>query len=485
MSTSGRSALGDLGRASATAIARAIREGAITSEEAVAHHVAAVRAKNPRLNAVVRDRFADALDEARAVDAARSRGEALAPFAGVPCTIKESFALRGMPQSSGLVARKGHISSQDGTTVRRLREAGAIPLGVTNTSELCMWMESANKVYGRTNNPYDARCTAGGSSGGEGSIVGSGASPFGLGSDIGGSIRMPAFFNGVFGHKPSSGTVPATGQYPIAHGRARYLLATGPICRKAEDLWPLLQTLAGPDGEDETTTNALRGTPSDVDLSRLTVLVVRENGRLDVSDELKDAIERAALALSRRGAKVKRFAHPLLSKSLEIWAANMSEGGGPTFAELMGEGVEVPPLRELGRFLVGRSDHTFPAIGLGLIERITKRFPSGLAEMSRATGELRAAIEDALGGDTPAVLLYPPYTQTAPRHGRALLVPVQWMYTAIFNALELPVTQVPTGLDRKGLPTGVQVVGGHGTDAITIAVARQLEESLGGWVAPS
>src|SRR5207253_4609005 len=113
-----------------------------------------------------------------------------------PCTIKESIALTGMPHTAGLVARKGTLAGADAPTVARLRAAGAIPLGVTNTSELCMWMESNNRVYGRTGSAYDPSRTAGGSSGGEGAIVGAAGAPFGLGSDIGGSIRMPAFFNG-------------------------------------------------------------------------------------------------------------------------------------------------------------------------------------------------------------------------------------------------------------------------------------------------
>ena len=145
----------------------------------------------------------------------------LPPLLGVPCTIKENFAFVGTPQASGLLARAHIVNDHDAPAVARLRAAGAIPLGVTNTSELCMWMESFNKVYGITNNPYDPTRTVGGSSGGEGAIIGSGASPFGLGADVGGSIRMPAFFNGVFGHKPSPLLIPNGGQYPAATRRSR------------------------------------------------------------------------------------------------------------------------------------------------------------------------------------------------------------------------------------------------------------------------
>ena len=158
--------------------------------------------------------------------------------------------MSGMPQTAGLVARRGHLAPEDAPTVARLRAAGAIPVGTTNTSELCMWLESNNQVYGRTSNPYDARRIVGGSSGGEGAIIGAGGSPFGLGSDVGGSIRMPAFFNGVFGHKPSSGLVPNTGQFPSPSGarEGRRYLVTGPLARSARDLPLLLSILAGPDG---------------------------------------------------------------------------------------------------------------------------------------------------------------------------------------------------------------------------------------------
>ena len=136
---------------------------------------------------------------------------ALPPLLGVPCTIKESIALRGMPNCAGLLSRREHHATETAPAAARLLAAGAIPLGVTNTSELTMWIESANYVYGRTRNAYDPARVAGGSSGGEGAAIGSGGSPIGLGSDIGGSIRLPAFFNGIFAHKPTPGLVPNTG----------------------------------------------------------------------------------------------------------------------------------------------------------------------------------------------------------------------------------------------------------------------------------
>jgi len=220
---------------SATELARRIRTGKNTSREVVGAHVEQVGRVNGVVNAMVEDRFADALREADEADEmVRSRlPGTLPPFHGVPCTVKESFALRGMPNSSGLVARRHVRASRDATAVGRLRAAGAIPMGVTNVSELCMWMETSNKVYGRTRNPYDPSRIVGGSSGGEGALIGAGASPFGRAADVGGSIRMPAFFNGVFGHKPTGGLIPNTGQFPCGANEAGRYLTTGPIARRA------------------------------------------------------------------------------------------------------------------------------------------------------------------------------------------------------------------------------------------------------------
>src|SRR5262245_25147466 len=243
----------NLNTLSAVRLAELIRLRKMTSREAVDAHIALAETVNPRLNAIVRTRFDEARREADAADAKTASVPAseLPPFHGVPCTIKECFEFTRMPNSAGLLRRKDVVATKDATAVERLRHAGAIPLGVTNVSELCMWMESTNRVYGRSNNPYDPTRIVGGSSGGEGAIVGSGASPFGLGSDIGGSIRGPAFFNGVFGHKPTPGVVPNTGQYPSTEGEAAYMLTLGPLTRHAEDLMPVTKIIAGPDGQDE------------------------------------------------------------------------------------------------------------------------------------------------------------------------------------------------------------------------------------------
>jgi len=482
-------AMNDLLLESATRLAERIRAGEVSSREVVEVHVAQIERVNPQLNAVVRTRYDEARAEAERADAlrARTRPEDLPPLHGVPCTIKECFALAGMPNASGLVARRHLVSERDATAVARLRAAGAIPLGVTNTSELCMWMESNNRVYGRTNNPYDPARIVGGSSGGEGAIVGAGGSPFGLGSDVGGSIRGPAFFNGVFGHKPTGGMVPATGQYPIAAGAGLRYLTTGPITRRATDLMPLLRVLAGPDGLDAGCRHFDLGDPAQVDLSGRTLLDVPDNGVLRVSPELRRAQEEAVRVLRDRGMRVREVSFKGLEKQFDVWSAMMADAQEHPFSHMLGEGRRVRAGLEIVKHLLGRSQHTLPASLLALVDPVPKLFP-GLARRMIALGhELRASFAEALGPD--GVLLYPSYTVPAPRHG----VPVRWLvrmhhpwaYLAIVNVLELPATQVPAGLGAEGLPLGFQVVSGHGNDHVTIAVAMELERALGGWTPPA
>ncbi len=217
---------------SAVELAGAIRRRELTAVEVVGAHIDLHRRFAQRINAVVAERFEAALGDAAAADARVAEGVDLPPLLGVPFTVKETIAVAGMPQSAGLVARRDYRAAANAPTVQRLIDAGAIPLGVTNTSELTLWIESNNKVYGRTNNPYDAGRTAGGSSGGEGAAVGCGGSPFGLASDIAGSIRVPALFCGVFGHKPSSGLVPNDGMWPPTEGDSGRMLGVGPLTRR-------------------------------------------------------------------------------------------------------------------------------------------------------------------------------------------------------------------------------------------------------------
>ncbi len=463
--------------ASATRIACLIRQREVSSREAVDVHITQIEDVNPALNAVVQRRFRDARAEADTADRRVAAGVVnLPPLHGVPCTIKECFALTGMPNTAGLLADRGRIAFADAPAVARLRAAGAIPLGVTNVSELCMWMEANNRVYGRTNNPYDLRRTAGGSSGGEAAIIAAGGSPFGLGSDIGGSIRMPAFFNGIFGHKPTGGLVDNSGQLPVPPDGVRTILTTGPLARRAEDLAPLLTILAG-------TGSGLRARPEDVDISRLCVLTVPDDGREPVDVGLREAQARCVRALTNRGTTVVEARLEGLRDSAAIWSSMLDAADVPTFASLLGRGIPIHAGRELWTWLRGRSPHTLPAIGLALLEQVPNHMPARTQAFVERGKALRRELCDRLGPH--GVMLYPSHPVPAPFHLQPILSPFRWAYTAIFNALEVPVTQVPLGLNAQGIPLGIQVVAAHGNDHLTIAVALALERELGGWVPPA
>ncbi|XP_054457552.1 fatty-acid amide hydrolase 2-B [Anoplopoma fimbria] len=476
---------------SATQLAKKIRRKEVSSVQVVRAYIDRIQEVNPFLNAVTKDRFDAALQEAKQVDKLieeETGGEEVLedrlPLLGVPLSVKESFALQGMPFTVGLVSRKGVVATVDAPPVALLKRAGAIPMGVTNTSELCMWWESNNHLYGITNNPYDFERIAGGSSGGEGSILGGAGAVIGVGSDIGGSIRMPCFFNGIFGHKTTPGVVSLENQYPQCTGREREYCSSGPMCRYAEDLLPMLKIMAGPNAH-------MLSLDTKVDLKKLRFFTIPHNGTspitYPVSKELIDiqrkVVERLEADL---GVKVQEVRFPELRYSFQIWNTYMGlpdkEGKPPKrFSEHMGEpGPPAWPVWELLKWMMGKSEHTMAAIGLGLVEMTNLSKPSALIIQKKE--KLQKEMDELLGTD--GVFLYPSHPRVAPKHHHPLLRPFDFAYTGIINILGLPVTQCPLGLSEEGLPLGVQVGAGKLQDHLTLEVALYLEKTFGGWRDP-
>jgi fatty acid amide hydrolase 2 len=468
---------------SASELARAIRAGEVSSREVVEAHIETCEAFQPRTGAIAVERFAAARDEADAADARIAAGAAgeLPPLLGVPCTIKESFALQGMPNSAGLLARREHRAPSTAPTVQRLLDAGAIPLGLTNISELTLWIESDNRVYGRSSTPYDPTRAAGGSSGGEGAVIGSGGSPFGLGSDIGGSIRTPAFFCGVFGHKPSNGLVPHTGSYPEPHGESKRLLGFGPLARRSEDLMPVLRILSGPDGADPLVTGAPRlGDPADVSLEGLRVVISESAFVQPINRELLAARERAAGALAAAGATLERIRLPKMRRGAEAYLAALTDGGNASVAQILAdEGVDALGVR--GALRRG-GPHTMPVKVFALLEQVSRFSPASRLGQAIDWGrEFARELAETIGD---GVLLHPPLANFAPRHGHTSGRLYVSQPMAVFNLAAVPVTEVPLGLGSRGLPLGVQVAAAPGRDHVSIAVAIELERVFGGWVPP-
>uniref|UniRef100_A0A671DPL5 Fatty acid amide hydrolase 2 n=1 Tax=Rhinolophus ferrumequinum TaxID=59479 RepID=A0A671DPL5_RHIFE len=434
-------------------LAKLIRQRKVKCIDVIQAYINRIMDVNPLINGIVKYRFEEAKKEAHAVDtklAEKQEDDATLekkwPFLGVPLTVKEAFQLQGMPNSSGLVNRRNTISQTDATVVALLKEAGAIPLGITNCSELCMWYESSNKIYGRSNNPYDLRHIVGG----------------------------------------SSGVVSNNGQFPVARGAQELFQCTGPMCRYAEDLTPMLRVMAGPGIQklklDEK-----------VHLKDLKFYWMEHDGgsilMSKVDQDLILAQKKVVAHLeSMVGASVQHVKLKQMKYSFQIWVTMMSakghDGKEPVkFVDLLSDhGKPISPLWELIKWCLGRSTHTIPAIGLALLEEKLKYNSEKYKRFKAMEESLHKELVEMLGDD--GVFLYPSHPTVAPQHHVPLTRPFNFAYTGIFNALGLPVTQCPLGLNDKGLPLGIQVVAGPFNDHLTLAVAQYLEKSFGGWVCP-
>jgi len=330
---------------SAVEMVEQIRAKKISPVELVDTHYARIAQLNPRLNAFV------ALDEDRARrDARRLEAEAAAgrirgPLHGVPISIKSSLDTAGLRCEAGTLLRAGYIASCDAVLVARLREVGAVVLGVTNTPELLMAWETDNLLYGRTNSPWDLARTPGGSSGGEAAAIASGCSSSGVGSDGGGSIRVPAHFSGICGLKPTPGRIPATGHFPASAGPFALIGVVGPMARTVADLQVLFGVMAGPhDGDPSSAPVALRKISHD-ELRRIRVGYFEDDGRTPVTPATRVAVCQAAEALSRAGFEVAPFRPDGLEEARQLWWKLFGTAGGMVLRPLTkGRESELSPL---------------------------------------------------------------------------------------------------------------------------------------------
>lgn len=464
---------------SATELAALIRSGETTSAEIVEAHIEVLE-RIRDLNALAVDRFDLAREEAQAADERVASGESdLPPLLGVPMTVKEMLGVDGMPQTGGYPHRRNFRQTRDAPVVERLRDAGAVILGLGNTCGFLIWIESNNPIYGRVSCAYDSTRTAGGSSGGDGAIVGSGGAPIALGSDLGGSIRIPAFFNGVFGHLPTPGLVPLTGHFPMPDGELRRRLSPGPLTRRAADLMPVLRLIAGPDGVDPNITEQPLGDPADVKLTGLPVVVATHSSTVPLRPVLRAAIDDAAQRLAERGADVREA--PL--KEMR-WA--LAQFGATAAAEidLLNSWEKITASTRPGRSRRAPLAVRGPAAVLKVVDSAPLRAVRTQAAR-RLIDSAQRANDSLIESIGDGVLLYPPFPRLVPKHRHTLAQPWLATNTAIFNLYGLPATQVPLGLGERGLPLGVQVVARPGGDHVCFAVALELEDACGGWVDPA
>jgi len=456
--------------ASATAMAQAIRDRRVSATEVVEAHLQRIEAVNPALNAVVQVAGARARLEALAADQALARGELRGPLHGVPMTIKDSLDTAGVISTGGTKGRATLVPGQDATVVARLRAAGAILLGKTNTPELTLSGETDNLVYGRTNNPYDLARTPGGSSGGAGAIIATGGSPLDIGSDTGGSIRLPAHFCGIAGLKPTSGRVPRTGHIvPFAMGAVDALTQLGPMARYVADLSLILPIIAGVDWRDPAIVPMPLGDPKTVSIAGLRVAMYTDNGIMAPTPATAAAVRAAAAALVEAGARVEEDRPAMLERTADL-ANNLSGGDGRAWVRRL---LQRASTTEIHPLLRQRFDE---AKAVEVAE-----FTAGLEEVDRFRSGMLTFMEQY------DVILSPTCAYPAPPHGQLMTDAMRkgTSYTSTYNLTGWPGVVVRGGTSPEGLPIGVQVVARPWREDVALAVAQHLETALGGWQRPS
>lgn len=476
-------------------LAEVIKTKKASPTEIVEAHIARIQEVNPKLNALCEDNFEEARRLAK--DATQrvliEAPENLPLYFGVPFTVKEMFAMSGFKRTGGSIHRKNDVQSYDATVVARMKKAGAIPLCTTNVPELGFWFETSNVIYGRTNNPYDLNRTCGGSSGGEGALIGAGASPMGLGSDIGGSIRMPAGFCGVFGHKPTNRIVPLTGHFPFSREDVAQLLkgsrypytSTGPMARKAKDLRAMMQILSGPDEYDQETSKDFQLQPALADVTQLKFLTMEDpifHGSRRADKEQRQMIRNASRLFQELGSTVEPLDPKMFKHGVAIWLNALKSTKEERYYEILkGNLDDISPLTEMFKLVIGKADYTFPSLVVSLGEKLGLS-NKDTADLLGELRKLRMQFEKILGPNT--VLLLPLHPRVAPKHHAPLLSPFDFIFTAIFNALGNPATVVPMGLNEQNVPLALQVVAAHGQDHLCLSVAEYLETTFGGWIPP-
>lgn len=472
---------------SATAQAAALRAGRVSSVELLQAYLERVDRFNPALNALVVDDRKAALSRARAADRARAKGELWGPLHGLPMTVKESFDLQGQPTTWGHLPRKDHVAEQDALAVQRLKAAGAVVFGKSNVPLNLADFQSYNAVYGTTNNPWDLTRGPGGSSGGSAAMVAAGLSALEYGSDIGGSIRNPAAYCGVYGHKSTWCIVPKRGHsLAPTPGAEADLSVIGPLARSATDLSLALKLTVGPDALSARGMQ-YRLPPPPKSLKGLRVAVwLDEPAIAPVDDGVKGRIENAARALAKAGAKVDFKARPDFDalQAHRTYLMLLHSNLAARRADYASLAASRARLRD-----DDTSDH---AMAL----RASTASYKEVFEANQAREQLRWAWHVFFGRHD--LLLMPitataafPHDQSEPMPARRMRINdaehpyfAQLFWAGLATAPFLPSTVAPVGLTGEGLPVGMQIVGPEFADLGTIWLAGELAGLIGGYQPP-
>lgn len=468
--------MSDLTFLSAAAMAEHVRSKKISPVELLNAHLALIDRLNPKLNAFVEIDADRARRAAREAEASIMRGEITGPLQGVPLSIKSSISVAGLRCEAGSRLRAGFVAHEDAPLVQRIKNAGAIILGTTNAPELLMAWETDNVLYGPTNNPWDLSYTAGGSSGGEAAAIASGMSAGGVGSDGGGSIRVPAHFCGICGLKPTPGRIPSTGHFPVSAGPFALIGVVGPMARTVADLRILFEVMQGPDAGDTCSAPVPVRWPNADEIRKLRVAFFEDDGRTPVTPETRVAVRAAVQALHDAGLEVENFRPSGLGEARELWRKYFVSAGGMLLRpQFRGRESEMSPImKDFLQLAAAEPELNAETMLDAWVQRdlLRARF---MAEMERHP-----------------ILLCPAAAIPAFKHGeRSWLIEGKrveyldaWSYTEFFNLLGNPAAVAPVGRSSQGLPIGVQIVGRPWRGEEVLSVAAVLEERCGAWRRP-
>jgi len=455
-------------------IAASIRSKQISPVELVEPHLRRIESLQPILNAFVYLDADAARAQARAAEAAVSRSQVLGLLHGVPVTLKSCIDVAGWCCPAGSLLRKDYVPRSDAPLVSRLKAAGAILLGNTNTPEFLMAYETNNLLTGKTSNPWNLAYSSGGSSGGEAAAIAAGCSMGGVGSDGGGSIRVPAHFCGICGLKPTPGRIPSTGHFPSGAGAFGWIGVVGPMARTVADVRALFEVMAGPDAGDAHSAPVLLRTYPENDLRGMRIGILQSSALGSATPETRAAVDRAAKLLSNAGFSIEPFELTGLDRALELWWFFF----GPVIAHL------------LNTNLAGHESRLSPMLR-EYLSNATSPVPLSLDPFIQACAERDLLREKILRQmDRVSILLSPVSSAPAFRHGEGNYNPgsgyrdtmrfSQWL-----NLTGFPGASVPISLSSEGLPIGVQIIGRPFEDGLVLAVAEALEHSRGPWQPPA
>ena len=473
----------------AVALAKALRAGELGSRELLEHYVARVERLNSRVNAIVTLDLERARRRADAADAARARGELWGPLHGLPMTIKDSFETAGLRSTCGVPELAEHVPARDATAVARIAAAGAVVFGKTNAPTWAMDVQTYNPVFGTTNNPWDTTRSPGGSSGGAAAAVAAGLTALELGSDIGGSIRNPAHYCGVYGHKSSYGIVPARGHLPPPPGTLADtdIGVFGPIGRSADDLALLLEVIAGPEEDQAVGWRLALPPPRRGALGDYRVAAWLDDPACPVDDTVRGRLEATVDALAKAGVRVDTRVRPVdfaeayrdyLQLLLPVTMAGAPES---TIAALSEHARQLAPdddglQARLARFATQRHRDWLVA------DERRQRHRAAWAALFRDYDVLLCPVTPvtAITHDHEGDV----FSRTIQVNGKTRLYADQVAWAGVIGMAFLPATVAPVGRTSAGLPVGVQIVGPYLEDRTPLDFARRLGDVIGGFEAP-